>query len=363
MSIAVKNISKRFGNFVALDDVSLDVPARLAAGAAGPLGLGQDHAAADHRRAGNGRRRLGAATKTKTSPAASARDRNVGFVFQHYALFRHMTVFENVAFGLRVRKAAKRRSRRARPRAAAPGAAGRPGAPLSRRSFRAASGSAWPWPGHGHSAQGAAAGRAVRSARRQGAAGAAGRGCARLHDEIHMTSVFVTHDQEEAFEVADTVVVMNHGRVEQVGTPQEVFEHPANPFVMDFLGNVNVFHGRVQNGRATLGPLERRLSRLSARRAARRHRLFSPARTRHRAHRNGVPAMAATVERINSAGPWPRSPGGRRIRAGIERRTEQRRYDGTGAEDGRSGVCFAAQDPGVHARICHLTVFKPVKLQ
>src|SRR5207342_2230369 len=71
-----------------------------------------------------------------------------------------------------------------------------------------------------------------------------------LHDEIHMTSVFVTHDQEEAFEVADQVVVMNKGRVEQSGTPQEVFDHPANPFVMDFLGNVNVFHGRVQDGLA-----------------------------------------------------------------------------------------------------------------
>ena len=78
----------------------------------------------------------------------------------------------------------------------------------------------------------------------------------RLHDEIHVTSVFVTHDQEEAFEVADRVVVMNQGRIEQVGTPAEVFEHPANPFVMDFLGNVNVFHGRVQGGRATLGGLE-----------------------------------------------------------------------------------------------------------
>ena len=76
-----------------------------------------------------------------------------------------------------------------------------------------------------------------------------------LHDEIHVTSLFVTHDQEEAFEVADTVVVMNQGRVEQAGSPQEVFDHPANPFVMDFLGNVNVFTGRVQNGRATLGSL------------------------------------------------------------------------------------------------------------
>ena len=76
-----------------------------------------------------------------------------------------------------------------------------------------------------------------------------------LHDEIHLTTVFVTHDQEEAFEVADRVVVMNHGHIEQSGTPQEVFDHPATPFVMDFLGNVNVFHGRVQDGMAMMGAL------------------------------------------------------------------------------------------------------------
>jgi sulfate transport system ATP-binding protein len=77
----------------------------------------------------------------------------------------------------------------------------------------------------------------------------------RLHEEIRVTSIFVTHDQEEAFEVADNVVVMNGGRIEQVGTPAEVFEHPANAFVMDFLGHVNVFHGRVEAGKALLGPL------------------------------------------------------------------------------------------------------------
>ena len=77
----------------------------------------------------------------------------------------------------------------------------------------------------------------------------------RLHDEIHLTSVFVTHDQEEALELADRVVVMNEGEIEQDGTPEEVFEHPATPFVMNFLGNVNIFHGRVQGGKALLGPL------------------------------------------------------------------------------------------------------------
>src|SRR5205814_48031 len=78
----------------------------------------------------------------------------------------------------------------------------------------------------------------------------------RLHEEIHLTTVFVTHDQEEAFEVADRVVVMRAGRVEQEGTPQQVFDHPENPFVMDFLGNVNVFHGRAQDGKVHLGNLE-----------------------------------------------------------------------------------------------------------
>ena len=125
-----------------------------------------------------------------------------------------------------------------------------------------------------------------------------------LHDEIHVTSLFVTHDQDEAFEVADTVVVMNQGRVEQAGSPQEVFDHPANPFVMDFLGNVNVFTrpGAKRPGHARA--VGRRLSRISPRRAARRHASIS-ARTSSTStmHRNGVPAMAATVERINSAGP------------------------------------------------------------
>ena len=94
----------------------------------------------------------------------------------------------------------------------------------------------------------------------------------RLHDEIRVTSVFVTHDQEEALEVSDRVVVMNHGRVEQVGTPQEVFDHPATPFVMGFLGNVNMFHGRVEAGRAHFGALSRRLpgARGSGARPARR---------------------------------------------------------------------------------------------
>jgi sulfate transport system ATP-binding protein len=124
----------------------------------------------------------------------------------------------------------------------------------------------------------------------------------RLHDEIHTTSVFVTHDQEEAFEVADEVVVMNAGRIEQRGTPQEVFEHPANRFVIDFLGNVNVFHGRVQEGRAHLG-------RLSLDYPEYPHAEPRPAAVYVRPHEweiarspNGRASVEARVERINPTG-------------------------------------------------------------
>jgi sulfate transport system ATP-binding protein len=182
----------------------------------------------------------------------------VGFVFQHYALFRHMTVFENVAFGLRVR-----------PRAERPAEAAIRGrvTDLLRLVQLDWLGDRYPSQLSGGQRQRVALARAlavepkvrlldepfgsldakVRQELR--------RWLRRLHDEIRVTSVFVTHDQEEALEVSDRVVVMNRGRVEQVGTPQEVFDRPATSFVMGFLGSVNVFHGRVEAGRAHLGPL------------------------------------------------------------------------------------------------------------
>jgi sulfate transport system ATP-binding protein len=246
MSIAVKAVTKRFGNFVALDDVTIDVPGGSLVALLGPSGSGKTTLL-----------RIIAGLEIPDAGAVlyqgedvthhSARDRNVGFVFQHYALFRHMTVFENIAFGLRVRRwpraqvqdrvhellrlirlegleqrspselSGGQRQRVALARALAV----QPKVLLLDEPFGALDAK-------------------VRLELRQW--------LRRLHDEIHMTSVFVTHDQEEAFEVADHVVVMRAGRVEQRGTPQEVFEHPANAFVMDFLGNVNVFHGRVENG-------------------------------------------------------------------------------------------------------------------
>ena len=164
----------------------------------------------------------------------------MGFVFQHYALFRHMTVFENIAFGLRVRPRKLRPTQcRIRDRVRELLRLiqlGKPGGPLSRTSFPAASGSGWRWRARWPSSPRCCCwtSRSARWTPR------CARGCGswlrRLHDEMHVTSLFVTHDQEEALEVADRVVVMNHGRIEQAGTPDEVFHHPETGFVMDFLG-------------------------------------------------------------------------------------------------------------------------------
>jgi sulfate transport system ATP-binding protein len=254
VSIAVKNITKTFGKFVALDDVSLDVAEGSLLALLGPSGSGKTtllRIIAGLEGADRGTVLDHEQDVTRRSP----RDRNVGFVFQHYALFRHMTVFENVAFGLRVRRAPKdkivARVRELLHLVRLDGFEGRYPPQLS-----------------GGQRQRVALARALAVEPRVllldepfGALDAKVRQelrqwLRRFHDEIKVTTIFVTHDQEEAFEVADRVVVMRGGRVEQHGTPQEVFDRPANPFVMDFLGDVNVFHGRVQDGKMLLAGLE-----------------------------------------------------------------------------------------------------------
>ena len=184
------------------------------------------------------------------------RERQVGFVFQHYALFRHMTVFDNVAFGLNVRPRSTRPSKaEIRDKVME----------LLRLVQLEALAERYPAQLSGGQRQRIALARALAVEPQVllldepfGALDAQVRAelrrwLRRLHDEIHVTSVFVTHDQEEALEVADRIVVMNEGKIEQAGTPDEVYEHPANPFVLNFLGNVNLFHGRVHQGQASLG--------------------------------------------------------------------------------------------------------------
>ena len=301
MSIAIDNVSKKFGGFQALDNVSLTVPTGSLLALLGPSGSGKTtllRVIAGLETADRGTVRYQDEDVTRHS----ARDRNVGFVFQHYALFRHMTVFENVAFGLRVR--------------------GRKHAEVTERVrellhlVRMESlEKRYPSQLSGGQRQRIALARALAIQPRVllldepfGALDAKVRQelrqwLRRLHDEIHMTSVFVTHDQEEAFEVADEVVVMNQGRIEQAGEPHEVFDHPANQFVMDFLGNVNVFHGSVGNGRATLGELvldypqyphaEQRAATVYVR----------PHELEIAYESNGASSLPAEVQRINAAGP------------------------------------------------------------
>ncbi len=248
MSIELRKITKTFGNFTALRDIELTIPTGELVALLGPSGSGKTTLL-----------RIIAGLETPDCGSVlfdghdttqrNANERRVGFVFQHYALFRHMTVFENVAFGLRVKPRSERPSEtdiahrvhellslvqleRLAPRlpsqlsggqrqrvALARALAVRPKMLLLDEPFGALDAK-------------------VRQELR--------RWLRRLHDEIGITSIFVTHDQDEALEVADQIVVMHEGRIEQVGSPEEVYEHPVSPFVYHFLGNVNLFHARVE---------------------------------------------------------------------------------------------------------------------
>ena len=255
MSIQVEEITKTFAGVTVLDRVSLDFPTGQLVALLGPSGCGKTtllRVIAGLETADAGRVIL----EGEDASGTHVRERQVGFVFQHYALFRHMTVFENVAFGLRVQP---RRSRPKEPE-------------IRRRVLRLLDLVQMEWladrfPSQlsGGQRQRIALARALAVEPRVllldepfGALDAPVRKELRrwlrdLHDDLHVTSIFVTHDQEEALEVADRVVLMNRGRVEQVGTPDQVYERPASPFVYGFLGAANVFHGRVEGAHVRVG--------------------------------------------------------------------------------------------------------------
>jgi sulfate/thiosulfate transport system ATP-binding protein len=235
MSILVRNVSKRFGDFVALDDVSLDAESGALTALLGPSGSGKStllRIIAGLETADQGEILLGGKDATALAP----QKRNVGFVFQHYAAFKHMTVRDNIAFGLKVRKRPKeeiaervdellnlvqlqnfghrypaqlsggQRQRMGLARALAP----EPQVLLLDEPFGALD-------------------ARVRSELREW--------LRQLHDVVHVTTVFVTHDQDEAMEISDQIAVINHGRLEQIGSPRELYDSPASEFVMTFVGD------------------------------------------------------------------------------------------------------------------------------
>jgi len=246
MSITVSNLSKQFGTYKALNDINLEVNSGELLALLGPSGCGKTTllriiGGLDVADSGN------LFFEGEDVQDRDARERNVGFVFQHYALFRHMTVFENVAFGLRVKPKKERHNE----------------AEIKRRVHELLNLVQLDWLSDRFPAQ-LSGGQRQRIALARALAvepqillldepfGALDaqvrkelrRWLRRLHDDLHITSIFVTHDQEEALEVADRVVVMNKGKIEQVGSPDEVYGSPATPFVYQFIGNVNLFHSR-----------------------------------------------------------------------------------------------------------------------
>jgi len=255
MSIRISRISKRFGNFAALKDVSLDIETGELVALLGPSGCGKTTllriiAGLETPDAGS------VEVQGEDTTEVAIQQRKVGFVFQHYALFRHMTVFDNVAFGLRVRP------RRDRPAESDIRARVHRLLKLVQLDWLA---DRYPNQLSGGQRQRIALARALAVEPRVllldepfGALDAKvrkelRRWLRRLHDELHVTSVFVTHDQEEALEVADRVVVLNAGRIEQIGTPEDVYAHPANAFVYGFLGAANRFEGRATGGAFSTG--------------------------------------------------------------------------------------------------------------
>lgn len=258
MSIELAGIHKQFGSFAALKNINLTVPTGELVALLGPSGSGKTtllRIIAGLEQADQG----SILFHGQDTSHYEVQQRQVGFVFQHYALFRHMTVFENVAFGLNVRpknlrpsaKVIEEKVHQLLSLVRLDGFVGRYPSQLSggqrQRVALARALAVEPQVLLLDEPFGALDAKVRKELRRW---------LRQLHDELHITSVFVTHDQEEALDVADRIVILNQGQIEQMGTPEEVYEQPKNAFVYNFLGNVNLFRGRIQQGRVRIGSLE-----------------------------------------------------------------------------------------------------------
>jgi sulfate transport system ATP-binding protein len=307
MSVEVKNVTKKFGDFTALDHVNLKVESGELVALLGPSGSGKTSLL----------RVIAGLEFPDTSDAQvlyygedvtaiPANQRKAGFAFQHYALFRHLSVFENIAFGLRVRpKTARPSEEQIRSRV---------GEllkliqlePLAKR---------FPSQLSGGQRQRVALARALAVEPKVllldepfGALDAKvrkelRRWLRKLHDEIHITTLFVTHDQEEALEVADRVAILRDGRIEQIGTPEEIYDKPASPFVYDFLGNVNLFSGRVREGTVIIGETEFAVEETAGETDTDAVAFVRPHDIRITREANGQKTFPARILRCNAAGP------------------------------------------------------------
>ena len=306
MSVEIKNVTKKFGGFTALDNVSLKVESGELVALLGPSGSGKTTLL-----------RIIAGLEFPDPGDASvlfygedvtmipASERKAGFAFQHYALFRHLSVFENIAFGLRVR-----------PKTTRP-----PEAEIRARVEKLLKliqlepmGKRYPSQLSGGQRQRVALARALAVEPKVllldepfGALDAKVRKELRrwlrqLHDEIHITTLFVTHDQEEALEVSDRVAILRDGKIEQIGTPDEIYDNPASPFVYDFLGNVNLFSGRVRDGSVLIGETEFAIGENTGESEKSAVAFVRPHDIRV-TREHGAPALAAQVVRFNAAGP------------------------------------------------------------
>lgn len=258
MSIEVRQLSKSYGSFAAVKDISISIPTGELVALLGPSGSGKTtllRLIAGLEGADQGQILFDGTDTTNQH----VRERQVGFVFQHYALFRHMTIYDNIAFGLTVRPRKERPSKKEIQE--------RVHALLKLVQLEGLA-NRYPSQLSGGQRQRVALARALAVEPKFllldepfGALDAKVRQELRrwlrqLHEKLKLTIVFVTHDQEEALELADRVVVMNEGRIEQVGAPDYIYHQPANPFVYSFLGRVNLFRGRIQEGKVKLGAAE-----------------------------------------------------------------------------------------------------------